>query len=186
MDAMQKTELEKRAVLGLAAVFAVVFVLGPLRSLGLFGADGPAVPPAAVDAVVVTKSVGGMLREGWEKLDQQVASVTARASAAPRAAAAYTAFELRDPLKSFLPKPAALQAEAPGGMEVAVEAPPPPPELRVEGLLWGDVEPKAIINGRVYRVHDRVGGVTILAIDRGGVTVEHLGKPVVYSTASAR
>ena len=186
MDATQKAEWEKRAVLGLAAVFAVVFVLGPLRSLGFFGTGGSAALPSAVGAVAVTKSVGGMLRQGWEKLDQQVASVTASAAAAPQGAAAYTAFQLRDPLKSLLPKPVVPQTEALGLSQVAGEAPPPPPALRVEGLLWGDMEPRAIINGRVYGVHDRVGGVTILAIDRGGVTVEHLGKPVVYSTAPAR
>lgn len=186
MDAAKKTEREKRAVLGLAAVFAVVFVLGPLRSLGLFGAGGSAARSAAVEAVPVTKSVGGMLREGWDKLDRGVASVTARAPAAPQAAAVYTAFELRDPFKSLLPKPAeAPPAKTPGQLQAATEK-PAPPELHVEGVLWGDVEPKAIINGRVYGVHDRVGGVTIVAIDRGGVTVEHLGKPVVYSTASAR
>ena len=54
------------------------------------------------------------------------------------------------------------------------------------GLLGGPPEPQAIIDGRLYGVHDDVNGAEILAIDQSGVTIEHLGKPVVYSTASAR
>src|SRR3989338_6373803 len=189
MDAAKKTELEKRAVLGLAAVFVVVFAMGPLKSLGLFGSGSAAPRPASgVDAVPMTKSVGGMLREGLDKLDQQVESVAAQAArtppAAPQTAAAYTAFELRDPLKSLLPKPAEL-AQVEAGLAAAVP-PPLPPKLHVEGLLWGSPEPQAIIDGRLYGVHDDVNGATILAIDQSGVTIEHLGKPVVYSTASAR
>lgn len=189
MDAAKKTELEKRIVLGLAAVFVVVFALGPLRNLGLFRGGGtPAGRPAgSVDPVAMTKSVGGMLREGWDKLDRQVQSVATRPDAGPpAAAAAYTAFERRDPLKSLLPKPVAPTQGDTGAAVVVAEKPPPLPALHVEGLLWGGAEPKAIINGRLYRVDDDVNGAKILAIDRSGVTVEHLGKPVVYSTASTR
>ena len=189
MNAVKKAALEKRAVLGLAALFAVVFVMGPLRSLGLFRL-GAAVPTAAgtgIDRVNVTRSVGGLLREGWEKLDQQVETATARASdAAPKAAAAYTAFEMRDPLKSLLPAPAASAEDAQAAELAVQEAPPPPPALHVEGLVWGGDRPKAIIDGRVYSLEDTVAGAKILAIDRGGVTIEHLGQPIVYSTASAK
>ena len=195
MDAAKKAQLEKRVVLALASALAVVFVRGPLMSLGLFQRAGgapagrAAQPTGSVDGVAVTASVGGMLREGWDKLDQQVRSVAALPATTPQAAdAAYTAFDRRDPLKSLLPKPAAPAGaswDATGA--VAVAAPPlPPPELHVEGLLWGGGKPQAIIDGRLYGVQDAVSGAKILAIDRDGVTIEHLGKPVVYSTASSR
>ncbi len=187
MDTAKKTELEKRIVLGLAAVCAVVFVAGPLRSLKLFPSGGRATHSSAgMSTVKLTKSVGEMLHGEWKKLDAQIESVTTR-PVAPQAAAAYTAFDVRDPLKSLLPRPA---TPTPAGSEAVAEVtviePPLPPQLRVEGLLWGGPEPKAVINGRLYGVHDAVDGVEIIAIDRTGVTIEHLGKPVVYSTASMR
>jgi hypothetical protein len=191
MDAAKKTQLEKRIVLGLAVALAVVFVRGPLMSLGLFQRAGGAAagqPAGSVEGIAVTKSIGGMLREGWDKLDQQVQSVAARSAPAPQAAAAaYTAFDVRDPLKSLLPKPAASAQASWGPGAAAAEAPPPPPpELHVEGLLWGGANPQAIIDGRLYGVQDAVYGAKILAIDRSGVTIEYLGKPVVYPTASSR
>jgi hypothetical protein len=154
--------------------------------MGLFRFTGPAIPApnSPVAVVSVTKSIGGMLKDGWDKMGQQLASVNAPAVAAPASAPAYTAFDRRDPFKSYLPKPAAPDSQ-PGA--AAVKAPPPPPpQLRVEGLLWGDSQPKAIINGKLYQVDDRVQGVRILAISRAGVTIEHMGKPIVYSTAVAR
>ena len=189
MDSAKKAELEKRIVLGLAAVCGVVFIAGPMRSLNLFPSGGPAVQPNEnVNRVKLTKPVGGIIQEGWEKLDREVESSTTRPSV-PQPVAAYTAFDVRDPLKSLLPKPVPSMS---AGSELAAERASteafssPPLQLHVEGLLWGGAEPKAIINGRLYGVHDDVNGGKIVAIDRTGVTVERFGKPVVYSTASTR
>jgi hypothetical protein len=186
MDAAAKAQLEKRAVLGLGAVFLVVFARGPMKSLGFFQAPRGPMPAESVGKVAVTKSVSGMLRDGWEKIDQKVGAIQSQAEEAPLAAGAvaYSASGLRDPLKSLLPKTVP-QHLAELSVKAA-EEPPPPPALRIDGLVWGGAEPQAIIGGRVYRVNDTVEGARIVAIRRGGVTIEHLGKPVVYSTAGAQ
>lgn len=189
MDGAKKAQIEKRAVLVLAGVFLVVFIMGPMRSMGLFGSvrSVTAAPIPTVAGVSVTKSVGGMLKDGWDKMGRQLDSVNTPGVEAPAPAPAYTAFDRRDPFKSYLPRPTALDPQsATATAAPAQPPPPPPPQLRVEGLLWGGPQPKAIINGRLYRVDDQVQGVRILAINGGGVTVEHLGKPIVYSTAATR
>lgn len=185
MNGGKKAALEKRVVLGLAAVFVVVFVMGPLRSLGLFRprAGVPAAGGTGIERVKVARPVAGLLREGWEKVDQQQVVET---TTAPQAVPAYTAFEARNPFKSLLPVPQVLAQNAQADVSAVQEASAPPPQLHVEGLVWGGDRPKAIIDGRVYSLEDTVAGAKILAIDRGGVTIEHLGKPVVYSTASAK
>ena len=189
MDHAKKTKIETAIVLGLLAGLGAVLVRGPLKSLGLFGSSrsGAHIPVTSVEKVQVAQSVNGLLREGWDKMDTQVRAVIAKPTPLPPpSAAAYTAFDARDPLKSFLPKPALSTtgaAAAPGTPEAP---PPPPPQLRVEGLLWGDTQPQAIINGRVYGVQDTVNGVTITEITGSGVTVEYLGKPVVYPAVPQR
>ncbi|MGH2349510.1 MAG: hypothetical protein ACRDFT_08605, partial [bacterium] len=102
----------------------------------------------------------------------------------PQEPPAYTAFDRRDPFKSYLPKPTVSTPAAGPDAPVAMTAQSPPPEFRVEGLLWGGPQPKAIINGRLYGIHDVVSGVKIVSIGREGVTIEHLGKPVVYAIRS--
>jgi hypothetical protein len=51
--------------------------------------------------------------------------------------------------------------------------------------VWGGTKPKAIIDDEVYGVDDTVQGARILAIDRRGVTIDHLGMRVFYSPSSA-
>jgi hypothetical protein len=184
MDAAAKAQLEKRAVIGLAVVFLVVLVRGPMKSLGFFQAKAglPSVEP--VPKVTVAKSVGGMLREGWDKLDYKIDTLAPKESDSPMPVdAAYSASGLRDPLKSLLPKPT--PAELAGEAAPPVKEPPPPPAITIQGLVWGGSEPQAIIGGKLYRVNDTVDGAKILSIQRGGITIEHLGKPVAYSTAAA-
>ena len=185
MDAAKKAKVEKLAVLMLAGVFVAVFIMGPMRSMGLFPSGGAgAAASASIAGVPVTKSVGGLLQQGWDKMGQQLDSVSTPGIAASAPAPAYTAFNRRDPFKSYLPRPVA-PVDAQSATPTVENTPPlPPPQLRVDGLLWGGPEPKAIINGRLYRVDDRVDGVKIVAIGRDGVTVEHLGKSIVYSTAA--
>jgi hypothetical protein len=91
----------------------------------------------------------------------------------------YAAYDVRDPFQSLLP-----QTVEPGpgsgawGPEGAPApppsqgAPPSPPSLVIQGMLWGATEPSAIINDEVYRVGERVQGAVIRSIDRTGVSVE--------------
>jgi hypothetical protein len=97
--------------------------------------------------------------------------------------AIYTAQELRDPFRNTLPPPVKIE-QAITKAQAIEKAPPPPPVLHVQGLLWGGQEPKAIINGKVYGIDDTVSQARILRIDRAGVTIEHLGKAIVYEPAT--
>lgn len=189
MDASKKSTLEKRIVLALAGVFLLVLIMGPMRSLGVLGTGRATTPAAAaLGTVTAIRSVGAMLQNEQEQLNRQLASVNAPSTELPQAPPAYTAFDRRDPFKSYLPTPtvptstSAAEPNAP----VAFTAQPKLPEFHVEGLLWGGPAPKAIIDGHLYGIHDVVNGVKIVSISRDGVTIEHLGEPVVYPVASGR
>ncbi|NQT46780.1 MAG: hypothetical protein HQ593_04800 [Candidatus Omnitrophica bacterium] len=45
--------------------------------------------------------------------------------------------------------------------------------LSLEGYVWGDVDPKAIINGEVLKVGDDIEGAMIIKISREGVMLHH-------------
>lgn len=47
----------------------------------------------------------------------------------------------------------------------------PPPDLIVQGLIWGGDIPQAIINNKVVKVGDTIQGVKIITITKDGVTV---------------
>jgi hypothetical protein len=100
------------------------------------------------------------------------------ASSAP-----YQAESLRDPLKSLLP-PAPPPTPPPSA---AKAAPPPavPPSASLQGMLWGGLQPRAIINGEVYHVGDVVAGAKIVAIDPVGVTVDVSGTTFVLTPTGA-
>ena len=190
MDGEKKAAVEKRAVVGLLVIFAVILVKGPMSSLGLFrkAARNPGAGPVpAMGKVTMTKPIGQILKEGWQASDPQLEpqATTRVASAKETGPLYYTADEVRDPMESLLPKPPTPLTPKSQGAAKDSPPPPPPPILRIEGLLWGGPEPKAIINGAVYKVDDAVQGAKILAIDRRGVTIEHLGNPVFYAMTSA-
>jgi hypothetical protein len=182
MDSTKKAELEKRMVLGLAGIFVVVLVMGPLKSLGLFR-QHPATPPAASsNSVDASKSIPTMMREHYARMEPKPEVRAVAKPTGPREPAAYLAQELRDPMKSLLPEDPSVQRPVVRQLGVAQPPPPPPPPtLRVQGLLWGGREPQAIIDNAVYKVNDLVKGAKILEITRDGVTIEHLGTPVFYS-----
>ena len=177
MDPAKKTVIEQRVVIGLAGVFVVALCAGPLRSLGWFTRKA-----AAIGA--------GELRQRTEPeaKTQEPAPVAA-------GGALYTAQHLRDPLASLLPQRPAVVSAAP--VPAAGEQPRPgsaapnaaqsllPPVLRVQGLVWGEAEPKAIIDGRIYDVDDQVGGGTIVGIDHRGVVLEFQGKLLAYQPSSS-
>ena len=192
MDAAKKVVTEKRIVMGLLAVFAIAFVLGPLKSLGLLGRGASLLPsgedrPNPTVGTVNVKPLGVMLQEGWKKMDPESQSVVPQAAARPEAPPVYTAHTLRDPLRSLLPQEQPVgPAGATGAPPVQLPTPPvPPPTLRIKGVVWGGVEPRAIINDHVYGVNDMVEGVRILSIDRQGVAVEREGTRFYYSVSSA-
>ena len=100
---------------------------------------------------------------------------------------AYDAESLRDPMKSLLPQPTAVQATSSQGQKV-IAAPPPaptPPKGALQGMVWGTGNPQAIIDGEVYRVGDMMKGAKIVAITPDGVTVETQGTSFVLKPATA-
>ena len=122
-------------------------------------------------------------------------SATAQ-TAQPHAEALYTAQALRDPFESLLPRApssghgasepiqAGGQQPQAAGAQPMAPAPIAPPNLRIQGIVWGNAQPQAIINNTVYGVNDVVEGATIVAIDRGGITVDHQGARVSYTVTS--
>lgn len=188
-DPQQKIKFEQRAVIGLAGVFVLTLLLGPLKRFGPFRAKPlRSAPTPAFGTVDMSKPLPDTLKAYEQRVEQQL-EVDGRSGAArsqPVAEPIYTAQALRDPLKSLLPteppKPntPAGQAARPQAPAAPPKPPPPPPALTVEGVLWGGSTPRAIIEGQVYGVGDTVEGVKILEIDRRGVIIDHHGTLVVY------
>ncbi len=66
---------------------------------------------------------------------------------------------------------------------VKAEPPPPPkaepakfPKLKMQGVIFSEDRPVAIINGHSYTVGDRLGEVQVKSIDRGSVKLELEGQ----------
>ena len=185
MDAVKKTRIEQGMVIGLAALFGISFVTGPMKSLGWFNRAAQATAQVQ-EKVNVSKPIGAIFREQW-KLPMQEEPASPKPVLTERELMpAYGANDLRDPLKSFLPeKPL---APASGSQNVVSEEliqPPPPPALRIRGIVWGGGDgPKALINDQVYEIGSEVDGVKILSIDHHGVMVDYLGTPMLYPADS--
>jgi hypothetical protein len=186
MDAPKKAALEKRMIIGLLCLFGVTFT-GALRHLGVFGhASARTQASRPAEQVRIKNTLVETIQEHRMRMTpREPDTAPAVAPTASVRAPAYTAGELRDPMKSLLPHP---QREIQRGSASKAEEPTPakplPPSLSVNGILWGGPKPQAIINNEVYGVGDAVGGVTILSIDQGGVTVEYQGGPVFYPTST--
>lgn len=185
MDAAKKAAREKQIVIGLVALFAVTFVMGPMKTLGWFKPrPGPA---SGMETVTISKPIGAVMEDFWKRVNPEVGPEARGSTVGSEAPAAYTAHKLRDPFKSLLPQASGgaedLRADPP-----VSPAPPPPkrpaPELHVEGLVWGGPTPSAIIDGEVYRVGDALQDDTIIAITRRGVTLEHEGDRILYPPAA--
>ncbi len=63
----------------------------------------------------------------------------------------------------------------------ALQPPPPsvpvqPPNLKLQGILWGTARPQAIINRKIVSVGDIVENAEILSVSREGVMVSFNGQ----------
>ena len=56
----------------------------------------------------------------------------------------------------------------------------PPPKVSLEGIIWSQEEPIAVINGTILKVHDFIGGAKVLQIDRDQVTLLYRSKRFVF------
>ena len=181
MDPMKKTDLEQRIVVGLLFVFGTTFVMGPMRQLGWFRAGAPKQQTLSSEQMSLSKPLEQTFQNHWKQLEAQVEAGVSGASGSRRAPAeTYTAQGLRDPLKSLLPEVAFQPpADSETTNEPKASAPTPQlPSLSIQGLWWGPPTPRAIVNGKVYGIGDRVEGATITAIERDGLTVDYAGTMV--------
>lgn len=185
MQASQKTKRDRYIVIGLVGVFALT-ASRAISSMGL-SRRKPAVPAPMVETNVLSEPIAGKIKARLESLDsnfRQGEVAPPPAAAAP--ASAYTAQELRDPMKSLLPAPPAPDvADAGETVGALVETPEPAlPPVALQGLWWGVPQPKAIIDGKLYRVGDELHGGKITAITRDGVLVELGGQRFQLSTVA--
>lgn len=181
MALAKKRKIEQYAVVGLVLIFSGLL----FRSL-----KRPAVarPPVLVSQAV-TKTVGllpELMKQRMEQFNPKQMALPGERAGSPAASIGYTAQELRDPFKDLLPQVERKKAQAAPGSRgqtatSAVAKPPVLPKLVVTGLWWGSA-PKALINGTVCRVGDRVEGAAVTAITRAGVTVEFAGRTLLLTT----
>ena len=136
----------------LLVIVTVVGVLGwqTYRQLAMKGVAPTALPaPAAV--------TGALARPAADA--PQVLSM----EAAPRQVI-YAAEGLRDPFLSRLPQEISEETK-----EQAVEV----PTLHLQGLVYGQLQPRAIIDGHVVGEGDQFDDIEVLQIQREGVLLMH-------------
>jgi len=179
MNPVKKVQLEQGLVVGLVLVLGVILVKGPLKHMGKSPSEaGRGSKPLEVLAQKYTPR---------DEVDPRVmppAPAPEEVVAVPPIA--YTAHEVRDPFKSLLPAAASSRVESRGPVVGSrSEAPSAPPDLLVQGLVWGGDQPKAIIRGNVYGVGELVEGMKIVAIDQRGVTIEFQGSSIAYPVTTS-
>lgn len=74
----------------------------------------------------------------------------------------YAAESPRDPFASLLPQEVGPEA-------ARTETPVVLPELQLQGLVYGQLKPRAIIDGQVVGEGDRIKDIEVLQIQRDGV-----------------
>lgn len=163
MDAQQKTTIESVAVVGLLVVLGFTLVTSLKRSGLRFPLrSAPQGAPPVQAGSAATPPSG----------ETTTAAPTVR----------YTASELRNPLKSLLPQDEKatppVASQGPQALPTSAGRPSALPRLVVEGVVWGGVEPKAIINHEVYGVGDVVEGAVVTSIQRDGVTLDVAGRTI--------
>ncbi len=185
MGAINKAALEKRLIVVLMAVLLLSLMAGPIKQWGLWRIPSHHLLPRMPAPAEAQKTLPVLANfQDAEEKQASLAAGQGDAHATNLATTpAYTAHELRDPLQSLLPS----EPQAPSTpMVVSKPAPPPPPQLRLQGILWGGPRPTAIINDKVYTIGDHVQGATVTAIDHREVTLDFQGTPVSLRTAKNR
>jgi len=83
----------------------------------------------------------------------------------------YKAQEARDPFEPYVSEEDELQASresASKTREQRIER--TPPDLKIQGVIWGGNFPQAIINNKVIKIGEVIEEANIKAIDKEGVT----------------
>ena len=70
-----------------------------------------------------------------------------------------------------------------------LQPPPPsvpiqPPDLKLQGILWGTARPQAIINRKIVSVGDTIENAKILSVSREGVMVSFNGQQYLLKSTT--
>lgn len=89
----------------------------------------------------------------------------------------YSQSEYQNPFEPLLPQKK-VEEEDEGGKEAISEAAKSLPSIVVQGILWGSDSPQVIIDGKVYKVGDKLKKIDaqIFRIDKGVVFISYEGK----------
>lgn len=122
--------------------------------------------------LTTTNAHGAMVAPTAPATPGTVAAVTRSAPDSPPAFAAeaaplrveYVAEGTRDPFESLLP-----QEVGPTSAQQAAAEEVTLPALHLQGLVYGQLKPRAIIDGQVVGEGDRINDIEVLQIQRDGV-----------------
>lgn len=110
-------------------------------------------------------------------------NASAQDSGSLRPKVEFAASGLRDPFKDYI---------TPEEIDIGKKPVEPqkgetlnPPELKIEGLIWGGAKPCAIINGEVKKEGEIIDGVTILEINKEGLVILYEGKKYTLSSVTS-
>jgi len=171
MDAVQKSQLERVALLPLVLIF-LMSIGGAVKRVGRMGSQVLTPRLSAVNT-----PARALMAQPTKRSSSAKKSSGSAAAITYEFDPQYTAQAGRDPLKSLLPEepvlPPSISAASQhaAGDSIAAE----PPALHVEGMVWGSQLPQVVIGGEVYTVGDTVGEAKIMGIDRAGIEVEYHG-----------
>ncbi len=83
----------------------------------------------------------------------------------------YTASDLRDPFKEYLPRIAEIKELEQKGREGELDKTEKTlPSFSVQGIIWGTKLPQAIVDGQVVEVGDKIEEAEIIKINKEGIT----------------
>ena len=95
------------------------------------------------------------------------------AGAAEATAIEYTAMALRDPFES----------SAESGAETSSKKRTELQGLKVDGIVWSEYEPRAIINGKIVKRGSRIGEhIEVIDIERHRIKVSYEGEELSLNT----
>lgn len=92
----------------------------------------------------------------------------------------YNAQNLRDPFQVLTTE------ETEEGERLSQMEETPPPNLTVQGVIWGASFPQAIINNKVVKVGDTIDGARVVNIDKDGVVVFFEGRQYNLPSPAAK
>jgi hypothetical protein len=93
----------------------------------------------------------------------------------------YTSESLRDPFQPYIVKETAPAAVD----QIPEEESIPLPEMTITGITWGSSYAQAIVNGKIVKVGDNIGGAEIIAISKDGVVVSFNNQKVTIPPPKA-